>query len=81
MLNFNDFNLRLILNLNIKEGIPVFDPGFITKSGKCAFGLNKYWSGCAKQAKWGWISVEFAVIDIFYKTQFTLTQLVLACPG
>jgi hypothetical protein len=73
--NFQDFNRRLILNLKIKECITAFDPSFITKSGKCTFGLGKYWSGCAKQAKWGLDICGFAVIDILQNTAFHLNAI------
>jgi hypothetical protein len=73
--NFQDFNRRLILNQNIKECITAFDPSFITKSGKCTFGLGKYWSGCAKQAKWGLDICGFAVIDILQNTAFHLNSI------
>ena len=73
--NFQDFNFRLILNLKIKECITAYDPSFIAKSGKCTFGLNKYWSGCAKQAKWGLDICGFAVIDIIQNTAFHLNAI------
>ena len=73
--NFQEFNHRLILNLKIKECIIAFDPSFITKSGKCTFGLGKYWSGCAKQAKWGLDICGFAVIDILQNTAFHLNAI------
>jgi hypothetical protein len=73
--NFQDFNRRLILNLKIKEFITAFDPSFIAKCGKCTFGLNKYWSGCAKQAKWGLDICGFAVIDILQNTAFHLNAI------
>jgi len=73
--NFQDFNRRLILNLNIKECITAFDPCYIAKSGKYTFGLNKYWSGCAKQAKWGLDICGFAVIDIVQNTAFHLNAI------
>lgn len=73
--NFQDFNRRLILNLKIKECITAFDPSFISKSGKCTFGLGKYWSGCAKQAKWGLDICGFAVIDILQNTAFHLNAI------
>jgi len=73
--NFQDFNRRLILDLKIKECITAFDPSFITKSGKCTFGLGKYWSGCAKQAKWGLDICGFAVIDILQNTAFHLNAI------
>lgn len=52
-----------------------FDPSYIAKSGKCTFGLNKYWSGCAKQAKWGLDICGFAVIDILQNTAFHLNAI------
>ena len=73
--NFQDFNRRLILNLKIKECITAFDPCYIAKSGKSTFGLNKYWSGCAKQAKWGLDICGFAVIDILQNTAFHLNAI------
>lgn len=73
--NFQDFNRRLILDLKMKECITAFDPSFITKSGKCTFGLNTYWSGCAKQAKWGLDICGFAVIDILQNTAFHLNAI------
>ena len=51
--NFQDFNLSLITGRRIKECIVAFDPSYIPKSGKKTFGTGRYWSGCAKQAKWG----------------------------
>jgi len=73
--NFQDFNRRLILNLKIKECITAFDPSYIAKSGKCTFGMNKYWSGCAKQAKWGLDICGFAVVDILQNTAFHLNAI------
>jgi hypothetical protein len=73
--NFQKFNLRLILDLKIKECIIAFDPSYISKSGKCTFGLNKYWSGCAKQAKWGLEICGFAVVDIIQNTAFHLNAI------
>ena len=73
--NFQDFNRRLILNLNIKECIIAFDPSYIAKSGKSTFGLSKYWSGCAKQAKWGLDICGFAVIDMVQNTAFHLNAI------
>lgn len=73
--NFQDFNRRLILNLEIKECITAFDPSYISKSGKHTFGLSKYWSGCAKQAKWGLDICGFAVVDILQNTAFHLNAI------
>ncbi|MFV0391922.1 MAG: transposase, partial [Paludibacteraceae bacterium] len=51
--NFQNFNLMLVAGQKIKECIVAFDPSYIPKSGKQTFGIGRYWSGCAKQAKWG----------------------------
>jgi hypothetical protein len=51
--NFQVFNLSSVSSLKIKESIVAFDPGYIPKSGKQTFGLERYGSGCAQKAKWG----------------------------
>ena len=59
----------------IKECIVAFDPSYIPKSGKQTFGIGRYWSGCAKQAKWGLDICGFAVVDILEKTAFHLNAI------
>jgi len=49
--NFQDFNLKLIFDQSISDCLIAFDPSYIFKSGKRTFGLNMYWSGCAKKTK------------------------------
>jgi Transposase DDE domain len=73
--NFEDFNLKLILDQSIKECIVAFDPSYISKSGKTTFGLNMYWSGCAKKAKWGLEICGFAAIDVLRNTAFHLNAI------
>ena len=73
--NFQDFNLALIVEQKIKECIVAFDPSYIPKSGKCTYGVNRYWSGCAKQAKWGLDICGFAVVDVLQKTAFHLNAI------
>ena len=73
--NFLDFNLELILQQAIKECIVAFDPSYILKSGKCTFGVGRYWSGCAKQAKWGLDICGFAIVDISQNTAFHLNAI------
>lgn len=73
--NFEDFNLKLILDQSIKECIVAFDPSYISKSGKMTFGLNMYWSGCAKKAKWGLEICGFAAIDVLRNTAFHLNAI------
>lgn len=73
--NFQDFNLKLILEQSIKECLVAFDPSYISKSGKMTFGLNMYWSGCAKKAKWGLEICGFAAIDVLRNTAFHLNAI------
>jgi len=73
--NFQDFNLKLILEQSIKECLVAFDPSYISKSGKTTFGLNMYWSGCAKKAKWGLEICGFAAIDVLRNTAFHLNAI------
>jgi hypothetical protein len=72
---FQDFNLSLIGMQKIKESIIAFDPSYIPKSGKATFGVNRYWSGCAKQTKWGLDICGFAVVDVVRKTAFHLNAV------
>ena len=44
------FNLQLVKGSRTGEIIAVFDPCFIKKSGKCTYGLGKFWSGTAAKA-------------------------------
>ena len=73
--NFEDFNIKLILEQSIKECIVAFDPSYISKSGKTTYGLNMYWSGCAKKAKWGLEICGFAAIDVMRNTAFHLNAI------
>ncbi len=73
--NFQNFNLTLIAGQMIKECNVAFDPSYIPKSGKQTFGIGRYWSGCAKQAKWGLDICGFAVVDILEKTAFHLNAI------
>jgi len=57
--NFQDFNLQLILEQSIKECLIALDPSFISKSGKMTYGLNMYWSGCAKKSQMGLRNLRF----------------------
>lgn len=69
------FNRSLLSSLEIKESIVAFDPSYIPKSGKQTFGLDYYWSGCAKKAKWGLDICGFAVVDVCRKTAFHLSAI------
>jgi Transposase DDE domain len=73
--NFQAFNLKLILDQSISDCLVAFDPSYISKIGKMTFGLNMYWSGCAKKAKWGLEICGFAAIDVLRNTAFHLNAI------
>lgn len=53
--------------------ILAFDPSYITKSGKHTDGVDKFWSGCAGQAKRGLEISGVAAVDIDSKVALHLT--------
>jgi hypothetical protein len=59
--NFASFNHLLIEQYCSDEKVVVFDPSYISKSGKFTEGLGKFWSGCAQSVKW---ELEIAAIGI-----------------
>ncbi|OPZ31023.1 MAG: Transposase DDE domain protein [Bacteroidetes bacterium ADurb.BinA174] len=73
--DFQSFNLSLIQQQDINACIIAFAPSYIPKSGKSTFGVNKYWSGCSKQAKWGLDICGFAAVDVNRKTAFHLNAV------
>jgi hypothetical protein len=73
-INFQDFNLTMIKD-KITECVVAFDPSFISKSGKCTYGIASYWSGCAKQTKRGLEICGFAAVDIAINTAFHLNAI------
>lgn len=73
--DFQSFNLSLILQQKVEELIIAFDPSYIPKSGKSTFGVSKYWSGCAKKAKWGLDICGFAAVDVIRKTAFHINAI------
>lgn len=73
--DFQSFNLSLILQQKAEELIIAFDPSYIPKSGKSTFGVSRYWSGCAKKAKWGLDICGFAAVDVVRKTAFHLNAI------
>lgn len=70
--DFLSFNKNLIERIVSKDRIVAFDPCYIPKSGKETYGRGKFWSGCAKMAKWGLDICGFAVVDVENKTAFHL---------
>ena len=72
--NFQSFNLAMIQKRN-PECVIAFDPSYIPKSGKKTYGLDAYWSGCARTVKRGLEICGFAVIDTIIKTAFHLNAI------
>ena len=62
--DFKTFNKELILNSCGTELAWIFDPSFITKSGKHTPGVGYFWSGCASAVKWGMELSSLAVADM-----------------
>lgn len=70
-----NFNHQLIESAKVGSKGPVIaaiDCSFISKSGKKTFGLDKFWSGCAGQAKKGLEVSVLALIDVVSATAWTL---------
>jgi len=51
--DFFSFNGYLINQTIPGDRIIAIDPSYIPKAGKSTYGRGKFWSGVAKQAKWG----------------------------
>ena len=64
-----------LIKEKVSECIVVFDPSYISKSGKKTYGLGCYWSGCAGRAKRGLEICGFAAVDIALNTAFHLTAI------
>lgn len=66
--DFVSFNLILINMYSGLERITVFDPSYVSKSGKHTPGTGMHWSGCAGHNKWGLEIGGFACVDIVANT-------------
>ena len=62
--DFKAMNRQLITDYCGKELIWLFDPSYISKSGKSTPGTGYFWSGCAGRPKWGLELSALAVADI-----------------
>lgn len=69
---FLDFNKEIVLKHASSSCVLAFDPSYIGKSGKKTFGVDKFWSGVASQAKFGLEISGIAAIDIENNTAFHL---------
>lgn len=70
--DFFSFNGYLINQTIPGDRIIAIDPSYIPKAGKSTYGRGKFWSGVAKQAKWGLEICGFAVVDIVNNTALHL---------
>lgn len=68
--DFASFNHLLIEQYCSDEKVAVFDPSYISKSGKFTEGLGKFWSGCAQSVKWGLEIAAISISDIKNHTAF-----------
>jgi hypothetical protein len=57
------FNTELVKRYTLLERIVVFDPSYLSKSGRFTPGVGLYWSSCASAAKWGLEIGSFSVVD------------------
>lgn len=62
--DFKQLNRDLIKTYCGKELAWIFDPSYITKSGKKTPGTGYFWSGCANSPKWGIEISSIAIADI-----------------
>jgi len=62
--DFMDFNSKIVKQYCSATIAIGFDPSYISKSGKHTYGVGKYWSGVAGQAKLGLEIGGIAAIDI-----------------
>ncbi len=63
--DFKEFNELLIdLFLGGQTWIAVRDCGYIPKSGKKSYGLDKYWSGCSQKALKGLEVSALALVSV-----------------
>ena len=61
---FKAFNTTIIQNHCGAELSWIFDPSYISKSGKKTPGVGYFWSGCAKSMTWGLELSSLAIADI-----------------
>jgi hypothetical protein len=62
--DFKSYNTALIQTYCSEELIWLFDPSYLTKSGKHTPGTGYFWSGCAGAMKWGLELSALAIGDI-----------------
>jgi len=70
--DFMTFNAKIVKTYCSNHIVIAFDPSYISKSGKCTYGVDKFWSGVAGQAKLGLEIGGIAAIDIDNNTALHL---------
>lgn len=70
--NWLSFNIKLVETYLSPERVIALDPSCITKSGKHSDGVAYFWSGAAKQTKWGQEFCGLAAVDLRDKTALNL---------
>lgn len=63
-----------------KECIAVFDPSYISKSGKKTYGLGKFWSGTAQQVKKGLEAGCLSIVDTEAATAYSMEVVQTPAP-
>jgi hypothetical protein len=63
---------QLFAGLYKKECLAVFDPCYISKSGKQTYGLAKYWSGTSQRVEKGLEAGCLALVDVADATAYSL---------
>lgn len=72
-LDIKTFNMDLIKRHGSGNWFVIFDPCFLSKSGKKTPHIGRFWSGCAQAVKRGLEMGSFAVGDLGHHTAFHLS--------
>lgn len=62
--DFKSFNKELIAQYCGQELVWIFDPSYVSKSGKHTPGVGYFWSGCAGSMKWGLELSALGIADL-----------------
>lgn len=71
-LSFNYAMIQLGMSSPTDILIAAVDASFISKAGKCTYGLDKFWSGCASRAKKGLEISTIALVNVCTGVAWTL---------
>lgn len=79
-LDLKTFNMDLIKRHGSGNWFVIFDPSFLSKSGKKTPHIGRFWSGCAQAVKRGLEMGSFAVGDFGHRTAFHLNASLTPSP-